>query len=237
MKNKIALWGKGKTGGHVLTLLKEQGHTDITVFDSKNPPNVATLKQHDVLIVFVPGPVFADYLAVILESKIAVVTGSTGGPWPSDINQKCLAANCTWVYGRNFALGMNLAHQMITVLSQTHQFFDDFSFKIHEVHHTKKLDSPSGTAIAWKDWVNVDHSNKVINITAERIGDIVGTHIITLKTPYEEIILQHKALSREIFASGAIWAAKKILQNRIKAGFHYFEQIALKELSHESKSN
>ena len=86
---KIALLGKGKTGGKVLEILQEQ-KIPHTVFDSKNIPTLEKLKGHDVIISFFSGEVFGDYVPLLIESRIPVVTGSTGYKWPAQFNEKLI---------------------------------------------------------------------------------------------------------------------------------------------------
>ena len=103
--------------------------------------------------------------------------------------------------------------------------FPNAKLNIHEIHHTKKLDGPSGTALSWREWLG----NKAdINVTFERIGDVVGDHQLTIDAPNEKITLRHEAKNRAIFAEGAIWAAKYLDNNDLSPGVHYFEDITNK---------
>lgn len=219
---KVALLGSGKTGGRVAELLESAP----TIFSSSNPPTVEKLEGHDVIISFLPGEAFFEYIPMLVETGLPVVTGSTGFEWPSDLQEKLQKLNTRWLYASNFSLGMNLVHQMINTLSKASKLFEDASFNMHEVHHTKKLDAPSGTALSWRDWLG-----QKVEITHERVGDVVGDHKIILNTANERITLQHEALDRRIFAAGAIWAAKKILNDSsIESGLHNFQDITLKEI-------
>lgn len=225
-KIKVALLGKGKTGGKVLEELisKEIEHT---VFDSNNIPSAQKLKGHDVIISFLPGEAFKIYLSMLVETKIPVICGSTGMTWPEGFNQELKSANAKWIYATNFSLGMSLVHQMILIMKKAENLFENYKFSMHEVHHTKKLDSPSGTALTWKKWVGHE-----MEITSERYGDVVGIHELTLKTSNEEITLKHNALDRKIFAEGALFAAQKILSNKSLApGLHLFQDIIDLELT------
>jgi len=222
---KIALIGKGKTGSKILELVpKEQ----VTVFDSKNPPSSTNLKGHDVIICFVTGEVFYNLIPILVESKIPLVTGATGFKWPKDFNQTLVANKTSWISGTNFSLGMRLINEMIKSLSKAPILFEQFKFNLHEIHHTKKIDAPSGTALSWKEWLGMD-----LQITSERTGDVVGDHKMTLDTGSEKIIIQHEALDRKIFAQGALWAANYLLSNKLNPGLYKFEEIA----SNQLKSN
>lgn len=214
MKYKIALLGKGKTGSKVLELFPLA-----TVFDSKNPPSLTKLKGHDVIISFLPGEIFKKLIPLLIKSKIPVIVGSTGFEFPKNFNEKLKDNKVLWIKSSNFALGMVLIRPMIESLSKINKLTKDFSFSLSEIHHTKKLDSPSGTALSWKEWLGMD-----VAITSQRIGDEMGTHQLTLRTPYEEISLTHKTLDRKIFAQGALLAAELALKTR-KKGLIDFREL------------
>ena len=218
---KYAILGTGKTGGKVVELLKDEDHT---VFNSSNPITVDKLQGHDVLISFVNGQVLLDNLDTLLSSGIPHVTGATGVDWPPDLNEKLLAANAKWMIASNFSLGMNLIKAMVNCLGKAGELFKEFEFKIHEVHHSQKLDAPSGTALSWKEWLG---STSDVPISSERVGNITGIHEVRLNTENEEIFLRHEAKDRKIFAEGAIWAAHQIVEDStIAPGLHKFEDYA-----------
>ena len=227
---KIALFGKGKTGGKVLDLMLE-AQIPHSIFDSTNIPTKEKLSGHDVVISFLPGDAFHAYIPLLVETKIPVICGSTGLSWPLDFDAYLKEKNLKWIYATNFSLGMNLVQQMILVLSRAHKIFDNYKFDLHEIHHTKKLDSPSGTALSWKSW-----SGHEMDITSDRIGDVSGIHELKLSTPYEEISIKHEALDRKIFAEGALYAAKKILSDKtLGPGFYLFQDIVQRELSNHQQ--
>jgi 4-hydroxy-tetrahydrodipicolinate reductase len=215
---KVAILGRGKTGSKVNEVALEQGF-ETTVFHSQNVPTVKALEGHDVIISFLPGPALASYLTVLKEASLPIVSGSTGYDFSN-------VTDLTWIQGHNYALGMNIIREMIAVLSKaTNILGENYSCHIHEVHHVKKLDSPSGTALRWKDWSGLKGE-----ITSERQGDVVGDHVITVKTGSEEITLRHQALDRKIFAEGALWMATKLLNKPMANGFYWFENIVQSEL-------
>ncbi|MCO4793722.1 MAG: hypothetical protein KC493_08425, partial [Bacteriovoracaceae bacterium] len=189
-----------------------------TVFDSKTSVTIEKLSGHDVIISFLPGDAFRELIPTLIESKIPVVTGSTGFDWPNDISDQLIKNKVSWVKAHNFSLGMNLMKQMIKSLTKATELFDEFNFKIHEVHHTKKVDAPSGTALSWAKWLNLP-----TDITSERTGDVVGDHQLTLETNTERMTIRHEALDRKIFAEGAIWASQKIIKKEFPVGLTDFQ--------------
>ncbi len=225
---KIAILGRGKTGSKVAAVCEEQ-EISHTVFHSENPPTTEALKLHDVIISFFPGTVLNEYLEVIKEAGVSIVSGSTGVPWPEELKDYVKENGMTWIQGHNFSLGMNLVHKLIKVMAEAPKLFgEEMSSHIHEVHHTKKLDAPSGTAIKWKEWSGLEES--MDEITSERTGDVVGYHRLDVKGPSETISLIHEAHDRKVFATGAVWAAKKIMNKEIGPGYFWFEDIALNEI-------
>ena len=223
---KLALLGKGKTGSKVIPLMHGD---DVTVFDSLKRPSFDSLKEHDVILSFLPGDAFLEYLPLLLETGIPVVTGSTGFDWPKNFNQVLIEKNIPWIHADNFSLGITLLKGLTNLLQKGEKLFgnESFEFSINEIHHTHKKDAPSGTAKLMSSWLTTKHSPK---ITSERIGDEIGTHTLTLKTPSEKIELSHQALNRDVFAKGALWASHRILKKDLPAGLHLFCDLVIKEL-------
>ncbi len=221
---KVALVGAGKTGKYVCKL-----HNPVEVFHSRRLPDLESLKSCDVIISFLPGPAFESYIPLFIESSLPLITGSTGIKFGSELARELEEKKLKWILASNFSLGMNLIHEMILTFGKADKLFEDYSFKIHEVHHTKKLDAPSGTALSWKKWLGP--CGEKTSVTYEREGDVIGFHKLTLCMKNEEITLSHKALDRSIFAKGALWAAHRVLtDSKIKVGLNRFSRITREEV-------
>ena len=218
---KLALLGKGKTGGKILDLAQD----DIEVFDTKNPPVFSSLKGFDVILSFLPGDVFLSLIPMLIETKIPIVTASTGFIWPSDIHNTLQEKNIPWIYGSNFAMGMQLAFYLIEKLSGKISMLDG-KISIEEIHHKDKLDAPSGTALYWQKLLG---NTEKIDITSERKEDTVGIHKMILKTQNECLSVEHRALDRKVFAEGALYACRRIKD--MDAGLHSFYDLCFKEIS------
>ncbi|MDN3505945.1 MAG: dihydrodipicolinate reductase C-terminal domain-containing protein [Simkaniaceae bacterium] len=104
------------------------------------------------------------------------------------------------LYAPNFSLGMALSYEMLGFLKKNL----DAEVFIEETHHTKKADTPSGSAKKMAEILETE------NVVSHRVDEVVGTHKVEFLFGKEKITLQHEALSREIFAQGAIAAAKFI---------------------------
>jgi len=214
---KTAVIGTGKTGGAVADLLGENAIR----FDKDNPPEVKALKDADIAIVFVPGSAASEILELLLETKIPAVWGTTGFKWPVNLPDRVKTAGTRWVIGSNFSLGMNLVRKALNMFGDGSGLLRNPEFHIHEVHHIHKQDAPSGTALSWQDWLG-----KEAAISSAREGDVKGLHELHIKTEYESIYLKHEAHDRKLFAEGAIWTAKYLMENpQIDAGVYHFSSI------------
>ncbi|MEI8347864.1 MAG: dihydrodipicolinate reductase C-terminal domain-containing protein [Pseudomonadota bacterium] len=224
MSLKLALIGDGKVGSKFAELVAQtlgNKYAPLTIFNENHLPTLDNLRGHDAIVSFVPGHAFIELIPLLLSSKIPVVTGSTGFTWQQDVLEKIKNNQCKWIHGTNFSLGMSLIHKMIQVLSNTPKLFNDYRALIHEIHHIHKKDAPSGTALSWKNWLNLP-----CEVTSERAGEVIGFHQLTLTAPNEKIILTHEATDRKIFAQGALWAVEQVLNNKnIPDGLNRFEDI------------
>ena len=117
----------------------------------------------------------------------------------------------------NMSLGVNLladlARRATAVLG------DQFDIEIIEKHHNRKVDAPSGTALMLADSVRKKRNENEIGISSVRGGTIVGEHEILFAGRDEVITLTHTAMSREIFAVGALNAAV-YLSSKTEAGLY-----------------
>lgn len=221
---KIAIVGSGKTGSEVIKLLPKAQIA--AIYNTSNPPTAEKLHQADCVIIFAPGSAVTTLLPMVLQAKIPAVWGSTGFVWPQDLNQQIKTAATKWIIAANFSLGMNLMHQCLKILANGAKLMTEPNYHIYETHHINKKDKPSGTALNWQKWLGVE-----CEITSIRKGDINGIHELIVTSAFETISLKHEAHSRALFAQGAIWAAKYLLNNpQLKNGLYKFEDIVAQEL-------
>lgn len=220
---KISVIGTGNTGGTIAELLDEAA----VAFNSSNKPTAGKIAQTDAAIVFVPGEAASEIVDVLLQTDVPAVWGTTGYVWPADLPDKVKLAGSKWVIGSNFSMGMNLVRKAIHLFGSGSDLLDSPEFHIHETHHINKKDAPSGTALSWREWLNRDAS-----ISSSRIGDVKGTHELHIKTRFESIYLKHEAHDRKLFAEGAIWAAKQLINDQsIMPGVYPFSELFDKEFA------
>src|SRR5690606_8405163 len=98
---RIALLGNGKTGSKVLEIAEKKHQ--LIIFDSQRVPTFEKLKETDAIISFLPGNVFLDLIPLLVETKLPVVTGSTGFTWPDNIQTILKEKNLAWIYATNFS--------------------------------------------------------------------------------------------------------------------------------------
>lgn len=215
---KVAVIGRGKTGGHLLQLLAPEAI--VGPFGRSQPVTAEKLQAADVGIVFVPGDAFLEMLPELLKSKKPLVVGATGMEWPADLDQKLKAQGVAWVHATNFSLGVQLFRQLIKTVNKLQKSLPSFRAELLDVHHTKKLDAPSGTAKSLAAW-----SEFPVEISARREGDVVGYHELTLTFPQETVKISHNAHDRALFAQGALDVARILLKNPLGAGLHPLEKL------------
>lgn len=162
----------------------------------------------DVLIDFTLPDGVMQHLAYCRANKKAMVIGATGFSEAQLDQIKAASKEIAIVMSANMSIGVNICFKL---LAQASQMLDQgWQTSILDLHHQHKKDAPSGTA---KQMANIltENSSKdltEIEIVSERHGDIVGTHIVTFKTPTEFVTIAHEAQDRSIFAQGAVAAAR-----------------------------
>ena len=160
--------------------------------------------------------------AAVWKLGVPVVSGTTG--WMDDFHKAerlCREVDGAFLYASNFSLGMNLFFELNAHLARLMSQFPEYSLQMTEIHHTRKLDAPSGTAItlaegiiensSYTRWNTGGGSAKEIPIASERIGDTPGTHRISYDSKVDQIEIQHTAHNREGFALGAVLAAEWLI--------------------------
>lgn len=184
---KIALIGYGKMGKEIEKIALERGNEVVLKIDINNQEDltVENLKKADVAIEFtIPSSAIANY-DLCFKAGIPVVSGTTG--WldkKAEVQKSCLDQDGTFFYASNFSVGVNIFFAVNEKLAQLMSKRDEYNVEMKEIHHTQKLDAPSGTAISLAEgimehipaktkWVNetTDQSNE-IGIISEREGQV-----------------------------------------------------------------
>jgi 4-hydroxy-tetrahydrodipicolinate reductase len=180
------------------------------------------LESADVAIDFSVPLVAVANISAGLSANVPVVSGTTG--WLENyhlIEKLCLEKNTAFLYGSNFSLGVNIFFEMNNYLAKIMSKFNQYSVSMTEIHHTQKLDAPSGTAISLAnsiisnsdldDWTIEKQSTGKLFIDVQRIERVPGTHSITYDSDVDKIEISHIAHSRDGFGLGAVLAAEWIV--------------------------
>ena len=207
---KIAILGNGRMGKRISELAIEKGHTIVCNSSSEKPASTLNLSTADLAIDFSTPTTAFENISHAINSGIPVVSGTTG--WLknlAEIEDLCKAEKGAFLYSSNFSLGMNILFEINKTLAKLMKN-QNYESSLNEIHHTKKLDSPSGTAKTLGKQMDNILANST-PITAERIGDVPGTHIINYSSTVDEIEIKHTAKNRDGFAIGALIAGKWII--------------------------
>ena len=217
---KIALLGYGKMGKTIEQIAVARGHEIVLKIDNAETPYDITIA--DVAIEFsTPNSAFAN-ISNSLTHKVPVVAGTTG--WLSQYNEAvtlCEAQKTAFLYASNFSIGVNVFFALNKTLAKLMSGLKEYEVAIEEIHHTQKLDAPSGTAITLAEgiiaetdktgWHLDTAGENEIPIVAKRIDSTPGTHIITYSSEVDTIEIKHTAHNRNGFALGAVMAAEWIV--------------------------
>lgn len=235
---KIALLGYGKMGKTIEALVNENNDHSIALkINSQNTSDltVDALNNIDVAIEFSQPSTVLNNTDLCFEANIPVVVGTTG--WYEKlevVKKKCIKLNQSLLYASNFSVGVNLFFKINKMVNELLAVRSNYDVSIEEIHHTQKLDAPSGTAISLandilsnhptkKTWLNeLNAANEVLSITSKREADLKGTHIVNWQSENDEISISHKAFNRNGFAKGAILAAEWLVG---KTGFFTMDDV------------
>lgn len=214
---KIALLGYGKMGKVIEQIALDRGHEIVLRKDQNN--TFDGLENADVAIDFsVPSSAVIN-ISACLENGIPVISGTTG--WLADYQKMvdlCQKNNGSFIYASNFSLGVNVFFELNEYLAKMMNNLKQYQVSMEEIHHTQKLDAPSGTAITlaegiikntnYNQWTLENPEANEIPIEAKRIENVPGTHSIFYDSTVDQIEIKHTAHSREGFALGAVVAAE-----------------------------
>lgn len=217
---KIALLGYGKMGKVIERIALERGHE--IVLRKSGQDTFDGLENADVAIEFSIPDAAVENITECFNRNVPVISGTTG--WLEhyhEIAKLCEEKSGAFIYGSNFSLGVNIFFQLNEYLAKMMSKLTQYKVSMEEIHHTQKLDAPSGTAISlakgviensnYSSWALENAKEDEILIDAKRIENVPGTHSIFYDSEVDSIEIKHTAHSREGFALGSIVAAEWIL--------------------------
>lgn len=231
---KLAFFGTGQMGQAAIGLARERGHEVGAVFTSRDAGAgaerlAAALRGHDVAIDFSRADAVLGNVTACVRAGVPLVEGTTG--WLADERQARRLVEDgagAMVHGANFSIGVNLFFRLVDRAGELFATYDTF---IEEVHHAKKRDAPSGTALKLRE-ILARHVAREVPIASTRAGDVPGVHRVGFDSAGDQVVLVHSARTREGFAAGALAAARWIAGRR---GCYSFVEVLEEILDAERK--
>jgi len=232
----IALIGYGKMGRMIGQIACSAGHKISTIIDpfaaeisSVNCGQIfkkitdADLSNTDAAIEFTQPDEAVSNIMALSKMKIPAVIGTTGWLEKLEKVQKTIENDKSSLFwASNFSIGVNLFYRIAWYAAELTGNFQEYDIGGMEIHHNKKMDSPSGTAktlaegvlsktsrkkkIVW-DMINRKPQDDELHFPSLRLGSVPGVHSLFFDSPADTIEITHTARSREGFASGAVQAA------------------------------
>lgn len=227
---RIALFGYGKMGKEIESIALERGHSIVAKINRSNPIDKIDLNTIDVVIEFSTPELAESHISFCLENHLPVVIGTTG-PWYQhlqSLSQRCEEKKGAMLYATNFSLGVNLFFATNRHLAKLMNAYKEYEASITEIHHTQKLDAPSGTAISLAEQIIEQHDSylswenkpkhevsaeSTLPIESLRLPEVPGTHEVKYESSIDCIEIKHTAHNRKGFALGSVIAAEWLVKN------------------------
>jgi 4-hydroxy-tetrahydrodipicolinate reductase len=227
---KIGLIGYGKMGKAIESIAIERGHTIVFTVNSQHPIETADLSVADIAIEFSQPDLALRHMEACIENELPVVVGTTA--WQQHLERVSALVDQkkgALLYASNFSVGVNILFQINEQLARLMSRQPVYTASIEEIHHVRKLDAPSGTAVTIAEGIINEHAGydrwicgegsapktqqNELGILALREPEVPGTHLVKYTSEIDTITLTHEAHSRKGFAQGAVIAAE-FLQGR-----------------------
>lgn len=226
---RIALIGYGKMGKTIREIAEQRGHRVEMIIDIDQMHTLEDLNNDliDVAIEFTRPEAAFKNIGAALKKSIPIISGTTG--WLDkyeEIRALCAKNQGSFFYASNYSIGVNIFFEINQQLARVMNHFLEYDVELEEIHHTQKLDAPSGTAITLaegimgelerkRNWIKGETSQQdSIGIISKRIDDVPGTHTVSYKSVIDDIEIKHTAHSRQGFATGAVVAAEWLVNKK-----------------------
>ena len=222
----IALIGYGKMGKAIEEIAISRGHSVVVKFNSQNPLESSQLRTTDVAIEFSQPDLALKHIKLCADGQIPIVVGTTA--WEEHLQEVINHIDkreASLIYSSNFSIGVNLFFEMNKHLARLMNDQTEYEASITEIHHTHKIDAPSGTAVtlakdlisnhptylSWKLTGQSENMEKSdLPISAIREENVPGTHLISYTSEIDTLTIEHQAHNRKGSALGAVIAAEFI---------------------------
>ena len=214
-------------GTAVAEVAGERGHEIVAKFNSRHPlpeEDREALRGAEVVIDFSLPALAWSHIERYCRWRVSAVVGTTG--WYDRLEQvrkRVSECDASLLYAPNFSLGVALLVRSLKAVMPLLEQLPEYDAYVHEAHHVKKLDSPSGTALLLGNVLLDGLSRKTrieseaqhgriepeaLHVSSTRVGSVVGRHTVGLDSPFDSIELIHNAKNRKGFAFGAVKAGE-----------------------------
>lgn len=235
---KIAIIGYGKMGKTIERIAQDRGHEIVMKINNQNLDDFTeqNLKdsQTEIAIEFTNPKSAYNNINTCFRAGVKVISGSTGwlDKW-DDLIENMYKYDGSIVYASNFSVGVNIFFSINKQLAKLMNVHQEYDVSMTEIHHTAKVDAPSGTAVTLSEGIS-EHLNKKngwtdqkserskVYIKSIREDPAPGTHEVEYLSEIDEISIKHTAKSRDGFGLGAVLAAE-YLKN--KTGLHTMNDV------------
>jgi 4-hydroxy-tetrahydrodipicolinate reductase len=206
----LLIGAAGRMGKTISDLANADSEIDVVGQCDLGDPIEPAMKNCDVAIDFSNADAITEVSAAVLQHRKPLLIGTTGHSQEQRRLIEETAQSLPVVFASNFSIGVNVLFWLTRKAAE--QLGGDFDAEIIETHHQMKKDAPSGTAKTLAEVLKATKKTQTeISIQSIREGDVVGEHTVIFRGPSERLELTHRAASREIFARGALRAAKWII--------------------------
>ena len=215
----IAIIGDGKMGQAIRELAQAKGWKVAAMIGERESAggsgiSRSTLGNPDIAVEFTEPKAAVANITAALRAGVPVVAGTTG--WYDQlpaVTQVANEAGTALLWSPNFSLGVNVLIELARYAGTLMEPLKEFDAHILETHHAKKMDAPSGTAVAIGKAAS-EGLKRAIPTTSVRTGSVPGTHELIFDGLYEQLSLTHLARDRRVFAEGALTAADWLVGKR-----------------------
>lgn len=225
---RIGIFGRGRLGALVADAVDTASDLE-RLWSVGRDADLASLAEVDVAIDLSVAAAVPDHVAWARRTSTDLVIGATG--WDPSLLEADSSQEIGVLTAPNFSLSMAFMRQLSLILGRYAAVSPEtVDLGVHETHHRHKADAPSGSAVllagAVAEGAGIDPTQ--VGTSSQRLGAVVGQHEVIYASPSETISIAHEAHNREVFARGALTAARWI---HGRSGRWTFDDLAAAELS------
>jgi 4-hydroxy-tetrahydrodipicolinate reductase len=229
---RVAIVGPGRMGAAIRREAERRGHPVVaTIGREENPTGDGITRERlagaEVVFEFTRPDAAVTNLERLMRLGQTVVTGTTG--WTADLPRLARLAqehHAALLHAANFSIGVQVLRHAAGAAAALLRGRPEFDAALREQHHRRKLDAPSGTALALQAELRAADPSREFPITSQRLGWAPGTHEVVIDAEYETITLSHVVRDRAVFAAGAVLAGEWLAGRRGGGGGVFtFDQV------------